>query len=150
MKWKLSTLRLKCFVYFGFGYQTFNKDVLGSLENSSKEWLIAWFEKEKLLGYAALLRHGMQEVCALELLGEFKIALAPGLYERLMNAAATGAPPYIPIAGYIRRRQPKGPFCLPLHEWMQEETQIDAEDYISKEYYNYDMAKILSSVRCWC
>lgn len=115
-------------------YRTFNKDVLDSLEEPFKEWLITYFQKENLPGYAALLRHGMQEVCALELLDEFKISLAPDLYERLMAAAATDAPPYIPMSAYIRNRQPKGPFCLPLHEWIQQETQVEAEDYIYKAF----------------
>jgi len=128
-------------------YQMFSKDVLDSLENPFKEWLIAYFEKENVLGYAALLRHGMQEVCALELLDEFKISLAPDLYERLMAAAAKDAPPYIPMAGFVRHRQPKGPFCLPLHEWIEEERRVEAEHYIYKEFYPYDMAKILKTIR---
>jgi hypothetical protein len=128
-------------------YQMFNKDVLDSLENPFKEWLIAYFEREKVPGYAALLRHGMQEVSALELLDEFKISLAPDLYARLMAAAATDAPPYIPIAAYIRHRQPKGPFCLPLHEWIQPERQVQAEDYLYKEFYPYDMGRIIKAIK---
>lgn len=115
-------------------YKLFNKDVLDGLESPFKEWLISYFEKERVPGYAALLRVGMQEVCALELLDEFKIALAPDWYERLMAKAAKDAPPYIPMAEYIRHRQPKGPFCLPVHEWIQHETQVDAEEYIYNHY----------------
>jgi len=80
-------------------------------------------------------------------LDEFKISLAPDLYERLMAAAAKDAPPYIPMAGFVRHRQPKGPFCLPLHEWIEEERRVEAEHYIYKEFYPYDMAKILKTIR---
>ena len=128
-------------------YNKFNKDVLDGLETPFKEWLIGYFEEEKMPGYATLLRQGIQKVCALELLGEFKTALAPELYDRLLGKAAKEAPPYIPLSAYIRRLQPNGPFCLPLHEWIQHEKQVDAEDYMYKEYYEYDMAKILKTIR---
>jgi hypothetical protein len=128
-------------------YKVFNKDVLDSLETPFKEWLIGYFETEKVAGYATLLRQGMQEVCALELLDEFKSALAPELYERLLSRAITEAPPYIPLSSYVRDRQPKGPFCLPLHDWIQHERQVDAEDYIYNEYHDYQMAKIFKTIR---
>jgi hypothetical protein len=128
-------------------YKLFNRDVLDGLERPFKEWLISYFEGERAPGYAALLRMGMQTVCALELLDEFKIALAPDLYERLMAKAAKDAPPYIPMAEYIRNRQPKGPFCLPVHEWIQHETQVDAEEYIYNEFYAYEMGRILKEIK---
>jgi hypothetical protein len=128
-------------------YKVFNKCVLDSLETPFKEWLIGYFEAEKVAGYAALLRQGMQEVSALELLDEFKTALAPDLYERLITKAAAEGPPYIPLAAYVRDRQPKGPFCLPLHDWIQHERQVDAEDFIYHQYRDYQMAKILKTIR---
>ncbi len=87
----------------------FNKDVLDSLETPLKDWLISYFESEKVVGYATLLRQGMQEVCALELLDEFKTALAPDLYERLLSKAVTG--PTISLYHYIRDHNLKGPFA---------------------------------------
>lgn len=128
-------------------YHMFNKCVLDSLETPFKEWLVAYFEAEKVGGYAALLREGMQEVCALELLDDFKLALAPDLHDKLLSKAAAEAPPYIPLAAYIRDRQPKGPFCLPLFDWVREERQIDAEDFIYHQYRDYQMAKILKTIR---
>lgn len=132
---------------FSSWYQLFNKDILDSLENPFKEWLIAYFEKGKLPGHAALLRHGMREVSACKLLDEFKIYLAPGLNERLIAAAVTDAPPYIPIAAYILHRQPSGPFCLPLYEWLQPETQTDVKGYIDKEFSLYDMGRIIKAIK---
>ena len=128
-------------------YRMFNKDVLDSLEKPFKEWLISFFEEERAPGYAALLRLGMQTVCALELWDEFQIALAPELYQLLMTKAAKDAPPYIPMAEFIRNRQPKGPFCLPLHEWIQHEKQVEAEEYIYNEFHDYSMGRIFKVIR---
>ena len=128
-------------------YKVFNKCVLDSLETPFKEWLVGYFEAEKVAGYAALLRQGMQEVCALELLEEFKTALAPDLYERLISKAAAEAPPYIPLAAYVRDRQPKGPFCLPLHDWLRPERQVDVEEFMWYPYKDYHITQMFKAVR---
>ena len=53
---------------FPIWYKKFNKDVLDGLDVPFKEWLIAYFQRERVGGFAALLRRGLTDVCALELL----------------------------------------------------------------------------------
>ncbi len=130
-------------------YKMFTKDVLDALDTPFKEWLITYFQKEKVNGYVTLLRQGIGEVCALELLDEYKMTLAPDLYERLVTTAVKEAPPYIPLAAYTRHLHPKGPFCLPLHEWIQEDKQYELDDFMRNrdDCWGYDLMKIIRTIK---
>ena len=132
---------------FPIWYKKFNKDVLDGLDAPFKEWMITYFQKEKIGGIPALLRQGMTAVCAMELLDDFKTALTPDLYKRLMVEAAREAPPYIPLAAYVRDRRPAGPFCLPVHEWIQHEHQVDVEEYMYNEFHAYSFGRVTRSVK---
>lgn len=128
-------------------YKKFNKDVLDGLDVPFKEWLVAFFQREKVRGFAKLLRRGLTEVCALELLDDFKTSLTRDLYERLMTEAAREAPPYIPLAAYIKYLQPAGPVCLPVHDWIQHEYQVDVEEYMYNEFHAYSFGRVTRSVK---
>jgi hypothetical protein len=136
-------------IRFPSWYKMFNKDVLDALDTPFKEWLITYFQKEKVNSYVTLLRQGIGEVCALELLDEYKMALAPDLYERLITTAIKEAPPYIPLATYIRHQLPKGPFCLPLHEWIQEDKQDEIDDFMQDrdDCWGYDLLKMIRTIK---
>jgi hypothetical protein len=128
-------------------YKMFSIDVLDTMEEPFKEWMIRFFETEKLPGYAAMIRSVMKEVSAMHLLDEFKIGLSSPIYNRLEEKAARQGPPYIPLASFIRQKQSKGPICLPLHEWIQEEKQFEIEDFIDANYGDYDFMKILINIK---
>jgi hypothetical protein len=132
---------------FPIWYKKFNKDVLDGLDGPFKEWVITYFQREKVGGFSALLRQGMTEVSAMELLDDFKTALTLELYERLITEAAREAPPYIPLAAYVRDSQSAGPFCLPVHEWIQHDYQVDVEDYMYNEFHGYSFGRVTRSVK---
>lgn len=128
-------------------YKIVSRDLLDSFDGPFKIWLATYFREEGLPGLAAMMEHVLEEVPAIQLWDDFKKVLDPVVFDRMEEKAAQYGPPYIPLAAYIRNKLPKGPFCLPVHEWVNEDKRIEIEEFIDDTFWLVDMDQIVRTTK---
>jgi hypothetical protein len=132
---------------FSRRYKVFSIDILDSFDGRFKIWLANYFQQEGWSGLAAAVAQSNDGVAAIQLWDDLKKCMEPGIFEKMEEKAARDGGPYLPLATYIRHKLPKGPFCLPLHEWSHQEKQIEIEDFIDERFWRVDMGQIWRAVR---
>ena len=130
-------------------YKVLTACLLDAFDRPFQEWLSAWFQKKDLPGLSALIRTGMEETAAIRVWDDFEKCLDPSVYGKLKDAAISDAPAYLPLVTYLRHRSPKGPFCLPLLDWSDEQDRRTIEDFFDDTfgYMRVDFDKLLRTVR---
>jgi len=131
---------------FSRRYKMFSRDLLDSFDGPFKIWLGAYFKEKGWSGLAAVVEHSGDGVSAIQLWDDLKKCMEPGIFEKMEEKAARDGGPYLPLATYVRHKSPKGPFCLPLHEWSHQEKTIEIEDFIDERFWRVDMGRIIRMV----
>jgi hypothetical protein len=132
---------------FSRAYKMFSADIMDSLDDPFKSFLTDFFRQEGLEGHSMMVEQSTGDVSVIQLLDEFKETLQPALYQRILEKAIDKAPPYIPLAAYIRQQNPDGPFFLPVYQWADLNYQSAFEGYMDLEYQRYDMGKVLKIIK---
>ena len=128
-------------------YKMAGRDLLDSFDGSFKAWLVGYLIEEKRPGLAAIVEHGLDEVSSIQLWDDLRSCLDAELFKKMEERAARFGGPYLPLATYVRHQFPKGPFCLPLHEWWKQEKRIEIEEFIDSVFWRVDMGEIIRVVR---
>jgi hypothetical protein len=128
-------------------YKLFSRDVLDAFDGSFKTWMAGFLKKEKLPGLAILMEHATEEVAAIQLWDDLKKVLSPDVFSRMEEMAVRAAHPYLAIATYVRNRFPAGPFCMPLHEWADNERRVEIETYLDDNFWRMDFGVTIRMVR---
>jgi len=128
-------------------YKMLSRDLLDSFDGTFKAWLAGYLREEKMPGLGAIVSHGVEEVSSMQLWDDLRVCLDNGMFKVMEEQAARFGGPYLPLAAYVRHELPKGPFCLPLHEWLPQEKRIEIEDFIDSIFWRVDMGEIIRVVR---
>jgi hypothetical protein len=130
-------------------YKILTACLLDTFDAPFQSWLSAWLQKEGLPGLSALVHNGTQEIAAIRIWVDLEKCLQPAIWEKLTDASLTEAPAYIPLVTYVRHRSPKGPFCLPLLDWSDEQNRLSIEDFFDNTFgdMRVDFGKLLRKVR---
>lgn len=127
-------------------YKVYCQDVLDLCEFRFKLWLASYFKEEKMAGLAALMEQTQDRVVAIQIWDDLKKILDAGSFLKMEEKAARFGGPYLPLATYIRHQYPKGPFCLPLHEWLDVERRIAIENFIDERFWRVDFGQLIHYV----
>ena len=127
-------------------YKVYCQDVLELCEPRLKLWLASYFREEKMAGLAAMVEQTQSGVAAIQVWYSLKKIMDDGSFLKMEEKAARFGGPYLPLATYVRHQYPKGPFCLPLHEWLEVEKQIAIENFIDERFWRVDMGRIIRYV----
>jgi len=128
-------------------YKILAQDILDTFEPSFKKWMAWFFKEEGLPGLAAVLKRGMEEISAFRLWEELKISIDPALFKRMEEEAVWEGGPYFVLAAYTWYKFPDGPFCLPLHEWIDKDKHGEIREFIGKMGWEVDMGRIMRAIR---
>ncbi|HWK03305.1 MAG TPA: hypothetical protein VNS58_06720 [Puia sp.] len=129
-------------------YKMHSQDLLDSLDRPFKKWLAGYFREQGLPGLSALMEHEPDRVAAIRLWDDLAKCLDADVFARLEMKVTRGeAPPYIHLAMYVRDKLPKGPFCLPLYEWSDDDTKRAIGRSIESRLWRADIGRIEMIVR---
>lgn len=130
-------------------YKLLTACLLDTFDRPFQEWLSAWFQKNDLPGLSVLIQTGMEKTAAIRVWDDLEKCLEPSIYEELKDAAISDAPAYLPLVTYARHSSPKGPFCLPLLDWSDEQNRLSIEDFFDDTFGNrrVDFDKLLRIVQ---
>ncbi len=106
-------------------------------------WLASYFKEEKMGGLAAMMEQTYDGVSAIQVWDDLKRFLDEERFLKMEGKAARFGGPYLPLATYIRHMLPKGPFCLPLHEWLDEHKRVEIEYFIDERFWRVDMGQLI-------
>ncbi len=117
-----------------YEYKLFSADILDTFEKPFLEWLAGCLRVERLPALAAVIEEGTEKFLAIQLWDDMKVSLPPDIISRIDENAIREPQPYYLLAAYIRDKYPKGPFCLPLHEWFIEKDHIPINEIASWDF----------------
>jgi hypothetical protein len=123
-------------------YKVYSADVLDALERPFMEWLAGCLRADHLPGLAAMVTQGTEEVWAIQLWDDLKTSLQPDLFSAIEERAIREAPPYYLLSAYVRDRYPRGPFCLPFHEWVVQENQLAMKSFLKQTFWQVEMGLV--------
>jgi hypothetical protein len=128
-------------------YKVYCQDVLELCEPRLKLWLASYFREEKMAGLAAMVEQTQSGVAVLQVWDSLKKIMDDGSFLKMEEKAARFGGPYLPLATYIRHKYPKGPLCLPLHEWLDGEKQIAMENFTDGRFWRVDFGQLIGYVQ---
>jgi len=130
-------------------YKLLSVDVLDSFDGSFKIWMGAFFRGEGLSGLAVAIEQVGEGVAGIRLWDDCKRSLDAAIFARMEEKALAWGNPYMPLATYVRGKNPEGPFCLPVFEWAEEGKRVEIEFFLDEiyEHWQYDMGQIIREVR---
>lgn len=132
--------------FFLLEYRRFGKDVLDWYDLPFKNWMIEFFRGEKLNVLAELVERGKEEIVGIRLWDECKKFLAPPIFASMEETALKWGHMYLPLAEYVRMKNPGGPFSLPAYQWMEEERRKDMDVYFRDRGYGAEIRGLLKLV----
>jgi hypothetical protein len=120
-----------------YEYKLYSADVLDTFEKPFLEWLAGFLRAERLPGLAAMIAQGTEEFLAIQLCDDLKAGLQPDLVSRIEEKAIRETEPYYLLAAFVRYMYPKGPFCLPCHEWkLEDENHFPVTDAAAEKFFD--------------
>jgi hypothetical protein len=131
---------------FSRKYKLLGSDLLEGFERPFKIWLSNFFKSEGSPGLAAVIVHDLDEVAAIQLWDDLKRNLQPDIFDRMREKAVRYGPPYFALAAYVRHASPKGPFCLPRHEWSIEAKRIEIREFLENTFEGVDFEEVIRAV----
>jgi hypothetical protein len=134
---------------FRIWYPMFSQDVLDSLDAPFKSWFSIFLSHQNFTGFSNLIQAGIEKVSALQILEETKNIFSSDLYTQMMEKAVKDAPPFIPLSLFILTQKKKGPFSLPLHEWVKIQNSQELDDFLraTPECWGYDILRIIREIK---
>jgi len=127
-------------------YKVYCQDVLELSAPRFKLWLASYFKEEKMEGLAAMVEQTWEGVAAIQVWDDLKKICDTQRFLKMEELAARFGGPYLPLATYIRHKYPKGPFCLPVHEWFNLEDQIEIENFTDERFWRVDFGQLIKYV----
>ena len=123
-------------------YKNYCLDVLDLCEPKFKSWLVSYFKEENLAGLAAMVEQAKDRVVGIHLWDDLKKTMDAGSFLRMEKRAMSFGGSYLPLATYIIRQYPKGPFCLPIHEWYENKNRKKMESAMGESFQWVSMTQI--------
>jgi len=118
-------------------YKRYSADVLDTFEKPFLDWLAGCLRAERLPRLAAMIAQGTEEFLAIQLWDDLKTGLQPDLVSRIDEKAIRETEPYYLMAAFVRYRYPKGPFCMPCHEWiLHDEKDYPVTDAAAEKFFD--------------
>lgn len=131
---------------FSEDYKYYATDLLDRMDEPFKDYLVTFFMDEGLPRYAGIVRAITDSLAAIQILETFKEGLKPALYDKMVEHAIYYAPPYIPLAAFIRKRHPEGLLSFPVFEWQQNATWALLSIFLKTSFPKYDKAEVKRSI----
>ncbi len=114
-------------------YRLITKDILDDFDPHFQSWLTYYLKKQGYGAIADLVSGLIGGVSGIWLWEDLKKMLDPKIFEA-MEVEAVQAGPYLPIAMWMRKTRPGGPFCMPVFEWGGDERNIAIENFINERF----------------
>lgn len=129
-------------------YKIFSIDILECFDRPFKIWLAAYLKEAGLPGLAAMTENALKEVAAIQIWDDLKKILHKEAFKSMEEKAARYGTPYIPLVAYLRHKFPEAPFCLPLHEWLDDKArQLEIREFIDNTYMQVDFSRFKREIQ---
>jgi hypothetical protein len=129
-------------------YKIFSIDILDSFDGPFKIWLAGYLKEVGLPGLAAVTENAMKEVSAIQIWDDLKKILHKEAFNSMEEKAARYGTPYIPLVAYLRHKFPEAPFCLPLHEWIDDKArQMEIRKFVDDTFRQIDFSHFRKEIQ---
>lgn len=130
-------------------YAFYCRDLLDIMEESFLDYLFNFLHDEGLPYLADTINKGAQDCKMYDLLRDFKKALNPTLYKKLIENSYHYAPPYLPLYAFAQKPQSTPFTMLSMMEWEQPETKENFVAFFKNHSPEYDLEIALNNIRQW-
>jgi hypothetical protein len=130
-------------------YDYYGRDLLDEMEEGFLNYLRLFFDDEGMPYLGDVFALSYQEVTLYDVVLDFKRALKPDLYQRLIEHSFLFAPPYFPLCQFLETplRPPLSIFTV--MDWENSIIQEAYRTFIIKNYPNQDFITILNQTSEW-
>ena len=107
------------------------------LDEAFKQYLVDFFFREGMPSIAYLLENLRSALTADMVLDDLKRSLSEPIYDKILQAGLSVAPPYIPLLEFCRLNHPTGIRMLTAFRFYQEDFRDEFHAFIQVSYPGY-------------
>jgi nitrate reductase beta subunit len=130
-------------------YSFYSRDLLDIMEASFLDYLFTFFSDEGMPFIGESLKVGASKFHLYHLIEDFKIALSPPLYKRLLENSFYYAPPYLPLYAFTEKLKRNELKSLTVVEWERVEIKMKFADFFMKNYHEKQVEETLREIQKW-
>lgn len=134
---------------FSQEYKYYCTDLLDRMDEPFKDYLVNFFMDEGIPKFAGIVRAIIDSLSSIQIVDIFKDGLKPELAAKMIEHAVYYAPPYIPLAAFVRQIHPTGLLSFPIFEWRQPQIPAALDDFLDKSYPEYNKMDVKKDIEKW-
>ena len=130
-------------------YAYYSRDLLDMMEESFLDYLFTFFADEGMPFIGESLKVGASKFHLYHLIQDFKIALYPIIYKRLLENSFYYAPPYLPLYAFTEKLKRNELKCLTVMEWEGGEIKVRFANFFMKNYQEKQVEETMREIQKW-